>query len=91
MALATYALCYNNVNVFRGVVKLRRGEYFVIGIFRKHKLVIALYNPHSFFFFSYFLFINTFVLLSNWLLVQTIASYIKGMHALKNSNFVINV
>uniref|UniRef100_A0A0D3GNE7 Squalene synthase n=1 Tax=Oryza barthii TaxID=65489 RepID=A0A0D3GNE7_9ORYZ len=25
MALATYALCYNNVNVFRGVVKLRRG------------------------------------------------------------------
>jgi hypothetical protein len=53
MALATYALCYNNVNVFRGVVKLRRGEYFVIGIFRKHKLVIALYNPHSFFFFIF--------------------------------------
>ncbi|KAF0907022.1 hypothetical protein E2562_014641 [Oryza meyeriana var. granulata] len=25
MALATYALCYNNVNVFRGVVKMRRG------------------------------------------------------------------
>ncbi|KAL5196821.1 hypothetical protein ABZP36_000333 [Zizania latifolia] len=25
MALATYALCYNNMNVFRGVVKMRRG------------------------------------------------------------------
>ncbi|GJN22963.1 hypothetical protein PR202_gb10573 [Eleusine coracana subsp. coracana] len=25
MAIGTYALCYNNVNVFRGVVKMRRG------------------------------------------------------------------
>ena len=26
MAIATLALCYNNKNVFRGVVKIRKGE-----------------------------------------------------------------
>lgn len=26
MAIGTLAMCYNNINVFRGVVKIRRGE-----------------------------------------------------------------
>lgn len=26
MSIGTLALCYNNVEVFRGVVKMRRGE-----------------------------------------------------------------
>nr|CAB3497798.1 unnamed protein product [Digitaria exilis] len=29
MAIGTCALCYNNVNVFRGVVKMRRGKLFL--------------------------------------------------------------
>lgn len=34
MAIATLAECYNNINVFRGVVKIRRGGdlniYFIL-------------------------------------------------------------
>jgi len=26
MAIGTLALCYNNIEVFRGVVKMRRGQ-----------------------------------------------------------------
>lgn len=36
MAIGTLALCYNNIEVFRGVVKLRRGKfsvsYFMLGL-----------------------------------------------------------
>lgn len=31
MAIGTLAECYNNINVFRGVVKIRRGEFFFEG------------------------------------------------------------
>jgi len=32
VAIGTLALCYNNVQVFRGVVRLRRGKMFYLGI-----------------------------------------------------------
>ena len=32
MAIGTLALCYNNVQVFRGVVKLRRGKMFILSL-----------------------------------------------------------
>ena len=37
MAIGTLALCYNNVEVFRGVVKMRRGKLLIM---RLGKLLI---------------------------------------------------
>lgn len=30
MAIGTLALCYNNIEVFRGVVKMRRGKFNLV-------------------------------------------------------------
>ena len=45
MAIGTCAICYNNVNVFRGVVKMRRGKtYYVTSSWQ---VVIAFILPEN--------------------------------------------
>lgn len=33
MAIGTLALCYNNIEVFRGVVKMRRGMILILNMY----------------------------------------------------------
>ena len=42
MAIGTLALCFNNINVFRGVVKIRRGMNIILEILMDCDLTIFL-------------------------------------------------